>query len=148
METIDKLDRIGWIVYIGSLAAMFFLVIYALLVWILNISSKFHSTQNPARPLLSNTMFNRWTINTCGWAITLEPIHKTFKKRIRHNTCFPSRIMSISPSAVLFLGILFKKLKCYQKVSFIIPLTNWNYCLNNSSFKGSILIICTAKNGT
>ena len=32
MERIDKLDRIGWIVYVGSLAAMFFLVIYALLV--------------------------------------------------------------------------------------------------------------------
>jgi hypothetical protein len=32
MEPIDKLDRIGWIVYVGNLAAMFFLVIYALLV--------------------------------------------------------------------------------------------------------------------
>ncbi len=32
MEAIDKLDRIGWIVYVGSFAAMFFLVIYALLV--------------------------------------------------------------------------------------------------------------------
>jgi hypothetical protein len=32
METIDKLDRIGWIVYIGSLAAVLLLVIYALLV--------------------------------------------------------------------------------------------------------------------
>ena len=25
MEPIDKLDRIGWIVYVGSVAAMFFL---------------------------------------------------------------------------------------------------------------------------
>jgi hypothetical protein len=32
METIDKLDRIGWIVYIGSLASVLLLVIYALLV--------------------------------------------------------------------------------------------------------------------
>ncbi|RZB30040.1 MAG: hypothetical protein SRB1_02320 [Desulfobacteraceae bacterium Eth-SRB1] len=32
METIDKLDRIGWIAYIGSLASMLFLAIYALLV--------------------------------------------------------------------------------------------------------------------
>ena len=32
MDSIDKLDRIGWIVYVGSLAAMFLRVIYAWLV--------------------------------------------------------------------------------------------------------------------
>ena len=32
MEPIDKLDRIGWIVYVGSVAGIFFLLIYALLV--------------------------------------------------------------------------------------------------------------------
>ena len=31
METIDKLDRIGWIVYVGSVAGMLFMVISALL---------------------------------------------------------------------------------------------------------------------
>jgi hypothetical protein len=31
METIDKLDRIGWIVYVGSVAGMLFMVILALL---------------------------------------------------------------------------------------------------------------------
>jgi len=31
MEPIDKIDRIGWIVYVGSVAGMLFLVIWALL---------------------------------------------------------------------------------------------------------------------
>ena len=32
METIEKIDRIGWIAYIGSLASVLFLAIYALLL--------------------------------------------------------------------------------------------------------------------
>lgn len=32
METIEKIDRIGWIAYLGSLASVLFLVTYALLV--------------------------------------------------------------------------------------------------------------------
>jgi len=32
METIEKIDRIGWIAYIGSLASALFLALYALMV--------------------------------------------------------------------------------------------------------------------
>ena len=47
METIDKLDRIGWIVYIGSVAGMLFLVILEPEITTLLIST------NPlAEPLL------------------------------------------------------------------------------------------------
>ncbi len=31
METIDKINRIGWIVYVGSVAGMLFMVLWALL---------------------------------------------------------------------------------------------------------------------
>ena len=32
MQPIDKLNRIGWILYVVDVAGMFFLLIYALLV--------------------------------------------------------------------------------------------------------------------